>query len=124
MVESRQVVWLGSTLEDLSEMPPPVKREVGFALRAAQEGRKHTDAKPLRGFGGASVQEIVSDYDTNTFRAVYAVRFAGLVYVLHVFQKKSKKGIATPKADLDLIKRRLQEAEANAAQRLAEEGRT
>jgi phage-related protein len=77
----------------------------------AQQGGKHQDAKPLKGFGSAGVVEIVKDYQGDTFRAVYTVRFAGVVYVLHVFQKKSKKGSKTPKTDVELIKKRLREAE-------------
>lgn len=84
---------------------------MGYALYVAQQGGKHRDAKPLKGFGGAGVVEIVTDFDGNTFRAVYTVRLAGAVYVLHVFQKKSKTGRATPKLELDLIDRRLREAE-------------
>jgi phage-related protein len=84
---------------------------VGTALNAAQLGGKHKDARPLKGFGGASVVEIVADFDGGTFRAVYTVRFADVVYVLHAFQKKSKKGIETPKSDIDLIKQRLKVAE-------------
>jgi phage-related protein len=85
---------------------------MGFALYEAQCGLKPTAAKPLKGFGGAGVLEIVSDYQTDTYRAVYTVRLEERVYVLHAFQKKSKKGIATPKSALELIKRRLQQAEA------------
>lgn len=77
----------------------------------AQRGGKHRDAKTLTGFGGASVQEIVTDYDRDTYRAVYTVRFAERIYVLHVFKKKSKSGIATPKSDLELIERRLKQAQ-------------
>ena len=84
---------------------------MGYALYQAQLGLKAAWARPLTGFGGASVLEIVDDFQTDTYRAVYTVRFADVVYVLHAFQKKSKKGIATPKADLDLIKRRLRSAE-------------
>ena len=84
---------------------------MGYALYQAQVGRKAPTAKPLRGFGGASVLEIVEDFQANTYRAVYTVKFVERVYVLHVFQKKSKKGIATPKADVDLIKKRLGLAE-------------
>ena len=84
---------------------------MGYALYQAQLGLKSASARPLTGFGGASVLEIVDDFQTDTYRAVYTVRFADVVYVLHAFQKKSKKGIATPKADLDLIKRRLRAAE-------------
>jgi phage-related protein len=81
---------------------------MGYALLLAQQGKKHPNAKPLKGFGGASVVEMVEDFDGDTYRAVYAIRFEDAVYVLHCFQKKSKKGIATPKSDLDLIKTRLQ----------------
>ena len=86
------------------------RRRVGGALWEAQLGRKAPYVKPLRGFGGASVLEVVDDFDGDTFRAVYTVRFAGIVYVLHAFQKKSRRGIATPKAELDLIEQRLRRA--------------
>jgi phage-related protein len=91
-------------------MPDAVQDSFGYALHRAQEGTRHPSAKPLRGFGGASVLEVVEDYEGNTFRAVYTVKFALAVYVLHVFQKKSKKGIATPAPDLNLIKTRLRTA--------------
>lgn len=84
---------------------------MGYALYQAQLGLKAPSAKPLHGFGSASILEIVEDYQTNTYRAVYAVNFAELIYVLHAFQKKSKKGGATPKPNIDLIKRRLRAAE-------------
>ena len=84
---------------------------MGYALYVAQQGGKHRDATPLKGFGGAGAVEIVSDFDGDTFRTVYTVRFAGAVYVLHVFQKKSKTGRATSKPEMDLIARRLREAE-------------
>lgn len=84
---------------------------MGFALYEAQCGLKPLDAKPLKGFGGANVLEIVSNYQTDTYRAVYTVRFDERVYVLHAFQKKSKKGIATSQSDIELIKRRLRQAE-------------
>jgi phage-related protein len=104
--------FIGTSREDLSEFPVEVRRFVGFALRTAQKGGKHPDAKPLKGFKGAGVLEIVSDFDGNTFRAVYTVRIRGVIFVLHAFQKKSKKGIKTPKAELDKIRRRLKEAES------------
>jgi phage-related protein len=88
-----------------------VRRVVGVALRAAQEGGKSLAAKPLRGFGGANVLEVVDDFDGDTYRAVYTVRFADAIYVLHAFQKKSKRGRETPKPELDLIQRRLRAAE-------------
>ena len=106
----KQLVWIGSSLHDLKEFPEDVKNAFGYALYLAQAGGKHPAAKPLKGFSGAGVLEIVEDHDTNTYRAVYTVRMAETVYVLHAFQKKSKSGIATPKKELDLIKARLQRA--------------
>jgi len=103
--------WVGSSRKDLKEFPAEVRNTMGYALYQAQLGLKAASARPLSGFGGASVLEIVDDFQTDTYRAVYTVRFADVVYVLHAFQKKSKKGIATAKADLDLIKRRLRAAE-------------
>ncbi len=108
----KPLVWIGSSLKDLRDFPDEVKDEMGFALYEAQCGLKPVAAKPLKGFGGAGVLEVVSDYQTDTYRAVYTVRLGERVYVLHAFQKKSKKGIATPKADMEMIKRRLQQAEA------------
>jgi len=87
---------------------------MGYALYVAQLGDKHRNAKPLRGFGGAGVLEIVSDHEGDTFRCIYTVRIAGAVYVLHAFQKKSKSGRETPKTEIDLIKRRLRDAESHA----------
>ncbi len=104
------VIWLGSTKKAVQSFPLPVRQAVGFALFQAQLGGKHTDAKPLKGFGGAGVLEVVERLDSDTYRAVYTVKFAGVIYVLHAFQKKSKKGIQTPKQDIDLIKKRLQQA--------------
>lgn len=88
-----------------------MQRDIGRALRYAQLGGRHEHAKPLKGFGGAGVLEVVEDHDGRTYRAAYTVRLAGRIYVLHVFEKKSKKGIATPKHDLDLIRARLKQAE-------------
>lgn len=102
--------WVGSSRKDLKEFPAEVRNTMGYALYQAQLGLKSASARPLSGFGGASVLEIVDDFQTDTYRAVYTVRVGDVVYVLHAFQKKSKKGIATPKADLDLIKRRLRAA--------------
>jgi phage-related protein len=106
----KPVRWVGSSKSDLSEFPAEVRQRVGGALWEAQIGRKAPYAKPLKGFGHAGVLEIVDDFDGDTFRAVYTVRFADAVYVLHAFQKKSKRGTATPKADLDLIEQRLKRA--------------
>ena len=110
-LEPKPLCWIASSRNDICEFPKDVRRIFGFALRTAQRGGKHEDAKPLKGFGGAGVLEVVSSYDGDTFRAVYTVRLAGRVYVLDVFQKKSKKGIATPKPDIDRIKARLKKAE-------------
>jgi len=107
----RPVIWVGSSRKDLREFPRQVRGEIGQALYAAQQGESDPAAKPLKGFGGRSVVEIIANHDGNTWRAVYTVRFAEAVYVLHAFQKKSKKGIATPKKELDLVHRRLAEAE-------------
>jgi phage-related protein len=96
---------------DLKAFPSEVQDIVGYALYQAQIGLKAPESKPLLGFGGAGVLEVVADYQTNAYRAVYTVKFAELIYVLHAFQKKSKKGRATPKLDIDLIKRRLKAAE-------------
>lgn len=95
----------------MRSFPRSVRREIGIALYAAQEGDTDPAAKPLKGFGGASVLEIVAEERGGTWRAVYTVRFEEAVYVLHAFQKKSRRGIATPQAELDLIRRRLAEAE-------------
>ena len=92
----KPVVWMGSCRDSLRAFPPQVRSDIGHALYAAQQGETDPAAKPLKGFGGASVMEIIDRHDTNTYRAVYTVRFAGAVYVLHAFQKKSKRGIATP----------------------------
>ena len=88
-----------------------VRDVFGYALHLAQHGEKHLDARPLKGFGGAKTLEIVEDHQGDTYRAVYTVKFEGHVYVLHCFQKKSKKGIATPKPDMDKIRARLKYAE-------------
>jgi len=102
--------FLGSSLDDLREFPEDVQDVIGFALHQAQIGGKHIKAKPLKGFGGAGVLEIVDDYDGDTYRAVYTVKFAGVVYMLHAFRKKSKKGGITPPGDMAVIKSRLKEA--------------
>ena len=107
----KPLYWVGSSKRDLLSLPGPVVDLFGFALYLAQDGRKHDQAKPLRGFGSAGVLEVVEDWDRSTYRAVYTVRFTGMVFVLHMFQKKSKRGAATPKADIDLIRERLNVAE-------------
>ena len=112
----KPLFWIGSSRRDLKDCPDKVQDFVGYALHWAQRGGKSPDAKPLQGFGNASVLEIVDDFDGDTYRAVYTVRFAGAVYVLHVFQKKSRKGIATPKPAIELVKARLKRAEAHYAE--------
>jgi phage-related protein len=107
----KPVIWIGSTRADLSAFREEVKDAIGYALYVAQQGGKHPDTKPLRGFGGAGILEIIEDHAGNTYRAVYTVRLAGRIYVLHAFQKKSKAGIKTPKSEIDLIKARLKRAQ-------------
>jgi phage-related protein len=107
----KPVIWVGSSRHDLREFPDPVRDHIGYALYVAQCGGKHRDAKVLTGFGGAGVVEIVKDYRGDTFRAVYTLRYAGAVYVLHAFQKKSKTGRETARRDMELIKQRMREAE-------------
>jgi phage-related protein len=107
----RPLRWIGSAKKDLMAMPDEVQQVFGFALYQAQIGLLHPDAKPLKGFGSAGVIEIVEDWRGDAYRAVYTVRFAQAVYVLHCFQKKAKHGIATPKKDLDLIRERLKQVE-------------
>ncbi len=106
----KRIRWVGSSKEDLSAFPDDVKRRMGFALFEAQMGRKASYAKPLRGYGGAGVLEVVDDFDGDTFRAVYTVRFAVAVYVLHAFQKKSKRGVATARSEIELIGARFRRA--------------
>jgi phage-related protein len=109
-MSEKPLIWLGSSLENLKAFPDDVKHVMGFALHIAQIGGKHSQAKPLKGFGGASVLEIIEDHDGETYRAVYTVKFKDVVYVLHAFQKKSKAGISTPKQDIGTIKHRLKQA--------------
>ena len=107
----KPVRWIGTSLRDLRSFPAPVRTDFGHALFTAQECKTDPAAKPLKGFGGASVFEIVASHRGNTWRAVYTVRFQDAIYVLHVFQKKSKRGVATTKRDIDLIRQRLAEVE-------------
>jgi phage-related protein len=107
--EVKPLVWIGDSLAALRDFPRPVREKIGFALYQAQLGDKHLDAKPLKGFG-SGVLEVVADYRNDTFRAVYTVRLVGRIYALHVFQKKSKAGISSPKAEVELIRKRLKRA--------------
>ena len=105
MPQVKKVVWLGSSLKDLKDLPDSVQDDIGYALWRVQEGKEHQDIKLLKGLPG--VFEIGIDYDRDTYRAVYTVNIGDVIYVLHVFKKKSKKGIALPKEDADLIQSRL-----------------
>lgn len=107
----KPVRWVASSRDDLRELPKEARRDIGFALDMAQNGERHPSAKPLKGFGGAGILEIVEHFIGDTYRAVYTVRFAEVIYVLHVFKKKSKSGIETPKQEIDLIKSRLARAQ-------------
>ena len=106
----KPVQWVGSSKSDLKRFPDAVQDRMGFAIYQAQAGLRHRNAKPLKGFG-SGVLEVVARHDGDTFRAVYTVRFETAVYVLHAFQKKARRGIATPKQELDLVRRRLRVAD-------------
>ena len=113
MVErEKPLEWIASSYKDLMVLPALVRRRFGYALSLAQLGDQDDAAKVLKGFGGAGVLEVVEDDAGGTYRAVYTVKFADVVFVLHCFQKKSKRGIATPKADMDIIRARLKVAQA------------
>lgn len=105
----RPLFWVGSSKSDLMEFPEAVKDAMGVALSVAQFGGKHPSAKPWKGLG-PGVLEIVEDYRTDTYRAVYTVRFSSAVYVLHAFQKKSPKGKRTAQTDVQLVAKRLRSA--------------
>ena len=111
MTSLKPVEWIGSSRDDVRSFPREVRAVIGEALYRAQQGGEHPATKALKGFGGRGVLEIVDDYDGDAYRAVYTVRFAGAVYVLHAFQKKSKRGIATPKHEIELVRTRLKRAE-------------
>jgi phage-related protein len=119
----KPVIWIASARTDLSAFPEEVKDAIGYALYIAQQGSKHRDAKPLKGFGGAGLLEIVENNDGGTYRAIYTVRFEHRIYVLHAFQKKSKQGIKTPKAEIELIRQRLRRAEEEYAMWLERGGK-
>jgi phage-related protein len=106
-------LFIGASRRELKALPEHVQGEFGYALYEAQRGDEPLSAKALKGFGGRGVLEIIDDFDGNTYRAVYTVRYAGVVYVLRAFQKKSKAGIATPKSEIEIIKLRLRAAEAD-----------
>ncbi len=108
--DPKPLLWVGSAKKDLLAMPSDVQDTFGYALHLAQTGGKYEQAKPLKGFGSAGVLEVVESEAGSTYRAVYTVKIAAAVYVLHCFQKKSSSGIATPKPDMDLVRERLKAA--------------
>jgi phage-related protein len=116
----KPLLWIASSRKDLRGLPLSVRRGFGLSLFAVQEGEMPLSSKPLKGFSGAGVLELIEDERDSTYRAVYTVRFSDAVYVLHVFQKKSKHGIATPKHEIDLIHDRLKLAQSDYADRKKE----
>ena len=108
----KPVIWIGTSKKDLTSFPDDVKREMGYAIHLAQFGDKHINAKPIKGYAGAKTLEVVEDWNSDTYRAVYTVKFEDALYVLHCFQKKSKSGIATPKPDIKIINERLKYVES------------
>ena len=110
----KEVKWIGSSLDDLKEMPEEVQDSTGFILDRIQRNLPHPRIKPLKGLTG--VQEIRIDFDKDTYRTAYVVNLNEFIYVLHVFKKKSKSGIATPKPDMDIIRARLKRAQEDANQ--------
>jgi phage-related protein len=111
----RPLLWIASSKRDFREFPAQVQDDLGFALYLAQTGQHPPSAKPLKGLGSGMV-ELVDDFDGDTYRAVYTVRFGDAVYVLHAFKKKSERGVKTPQHDIDLVKRRLKDAEQDYAE--------
>jgi len=107
----KPLVWIGSSKKDLISLPEKARKTFGQALMFAQKGTTHNKAKVLQGFGGASVLEIIEMDESGTYRAIYTVKIKDAVFVLHVFQKKSKQGIKTPKEDMDVIHSRLKQAQ-------------
>ncbi|MDM8542767.1 type II toxin-antitoxin system RelE/ParE family toxin [Desulfococcaceae bacterium HSG9] len=105
--KKNKLIWIGNSLRDLKAFPKAVRERFGYALYIAESGGKHNHAKPLKGFKGSGVLEIVENFDKGTYRSVYTVKFKKYVYVLHCFEKKSKKGIAPPKPDIEMIRVRL-----------------
>lgn len=118
----KPLTWVGSSKRDYMLFPAQVQDDMGYALFVAQMGERPKSAKPLKGFKGAGVLELVENYDGDTYRAVYTVKFAGRVYVLHAFQKKSKRGIETPRSEIRLVEQRLRAAEADYQQRQQQDG--
>lgn len=121
-VPVKPVFWMGSSRADLKAFPEPVQSNVGYALFAAQRGEEYRSVKNLQGFGGRGVLEIVVPHDGDAYRAVYTVRFKDSIYVLHAFQKKSTRGTTTPKREIDLVRRRLADAERHHTERQTSHG--
>ena len=120
----KPLFWEPSCKKDLLNVPDSVQDKIGYALYLAQCRLKHADAKPLKGFKGAGVLEVVENDDGNTYRAVYTVKFPGAVFVLHVFQKKSKSGISTPTVDIEKIQTRIKAAEKRYGEWIAQQERS
>jgi len=118
VADEKPLFWIGSALKQVKRFPAAVQRSIGFALSAAQYGGKHPSAKHWKG-EGPGVLEVVKDYDGETYRAIYTVRFARAVYVLHTFQKKSPKGIETRQSDIQLVRERLRLAQHDYEERYA-----
>lgn len=106
----KEIIWVSSSKKDLLALSEEIRDEMGYGLYMAQLGQQHKKAKPLKGFGGAGVLEIIDSDEAGTYRTVYTITMPKAVCVLHVFQKKSKQGIKTAKLDIDLIKNRLKQA--------------
>lgn len=111
MDQKKPIIWIGTSKKDFMEFPNEIRSEMGHALFIAQKGDKHKDAKPLKGFGGGSVLEIVQKDGLGTYRTIYTVQMEKAIIILHAFQKKSKVGIKTPKQEIDLIHQRLSRAQ-------------
>lgn len=109
--KTKLLAWIASSKRDFIEFPTEIRKEMGHALYIAQEGGKHKNAKPLKGFGGATVLEIVENGENSTYRTMYTIQFEDIVYVLHAFQKKSKSGIKTPKQEMELVETSLKWAQ-------------
>jgi phage-related protein len=124
MAQLKPVEWIGSSRDDLRSFPGDVRAVMGEAIYRAQQGAEHPAAKALKGFRGRGVLEVVDDYRGDTYRAIYTVRFAIVIYVLHAFQKKAKKGIATPRQEIELINARLKRAEGHYRSHYAREAQS
>lgn len=110
-MERKPLIWIASSKKDLSDFPEDVKKTMGYGLHQAQIGKKSDNAKPLKGFGGADILEIIDEDASGTYRTVYTVKFKDVILVLHAFQKKSKQGIKTPEQDINLIKNRFKQGQ-------------